>query len=711
VRVLVSAGAVLLLGLVLGGCGPALVIGGAAAAALVLGDDGGGSRGGVSTSPAPSPSPGQVAVPPVTTASPQTGTFSSQIQVALIVSPIGASTYYTLDGTTPTQSSTLYSGPLTISATTTLRFFSVDGSGPAETPSSEVYTIVSGQGGQVGGSSPVAGVSVDRTSGKLGYLFTFDASSSTDAQDSSAALEVRWDWEDDGTWDTAFSTTQSATHKFTREGTQAVRAEVRDTSGLTSQVTRRVCIGRRLNDVNGDGIADFVVGASDFEGTGPGKVYVFFGKATLLAVDLNVGSADLEFTGEAAGDEFGFQTACADLNADGISDVCVGARSTDFGGASTGRAYVFFGGAGLKSKNLSAGDTADATLTGKQANDEFGYRLAVGDLNGDKKDDLVVGAPHESGAGSTTGFAHVYLGKAGFASVDLSAGGAADFVITGAALQDTLGLGMDVGDVTGDGQEDLVVASPHNDAGAFDGGRVYVFQGGAGFASVDLSAGGTASVTFTGAAALDELGFRGVAVADVNGDGIGDVNLGSYLNDTGGNNSGRIHVFFGGAGLVSVDLSAGGNSNVTYVGKANSGLGNHLGAADLNGDGVSDLIAGTPGSDAAGADAGEVYVFFGGAGIAGRDLSAGQKADLTFVGQAAGDRFGYSAGYDASGDGRQDLVVGALWEDTGGAQAGRVYVFLGGALADKDLSAGDTADVMLTGKNGITRFGVSVVGP
>ena len=78
--------------------------------------------------------------PPVTTASPAGGTYNNSVTVTLSVNE-PATTYYTTDGSTPTTSSPVYSGPLTFTSDTTLKFFSVDANGNVETVKTENYTI------------------------------------------------------------------------------------------------------------------------------------------------------------------------------------------------------------------------------------------------------------------------------------------------------------------------------------------------------------------------------------------------------------------------------------------------------------------------------------------------------------------------------------------------------------------------------------------
>jgi hypothetical protein len=107
-----------------------------------------------------------------------------------------------------------------------------------------VMTLVSGcsDDGPVNGTnrSPTASFVVTPESGTTDTTFGFDASGCSDVEDAVASLEVRWDWENDGTWDTGWSTTKTADHQYSTTGTKTIALEVRDTGGLTGQVTRQV---------------------------------------------------------------------------------------------------------------------------------------------------------------------------------------------------------------------------------------------------------------------------------------------------------------------------------------------------------------------------------------------------------------------------------------------------------------------------------------
>gem|GEM_PF-3003443 len=86
---------------------------------------------------------------------------------------------------------------------------------------------------------PVARLTVTPDSGSVFTTFTFDASESSDLEDGSGQLRLRWDWNGNRRWDTPLETEKQTTHRFTEEGQHRVFLEVRDTGDLadTTQVT------------------------------------------------------------------------------------------------------------------------------------------------------------------------------------------------------------------------------------------------------------------------------------------------------------------------------------------------------------------------------------------------------------------------------------------------------------------------------------------
>jgi hypothetical protein len=318
-------------------------------------------------------------------------------------------------------------------------------------------------------------------------------------------------------------------------------------------------------------------------------------------------------------------------------------------------------------------------LTGQAAGDAFGFATApAGDVNGDGAADVVVGAPHNDAGGGGAGRASLYFGGPVMHN-------APDLVLTGAAGGDSFGFAVaGAGDVNGDGYADVLVGAPLNNAAGTDAGRAYVFFGGP---AMDP----TPDVTLTGTAARDQFGRAVAGAGDVNGDGYDDVVVGApYFS---ANDRGRAQVFFGGAAMDAVpDVTLAGGAGLDTFGFAVGGGG------DVNDDGSDDVVVGAFGSDAGGTDAGRAYVFFGGGAM-------NSAADVTLTGEAAGDNLGFAVGGagDVNADGFADVVAGAPNNDAGGANAGRAYVYLGGAAMD------DTRDATLTGQAG-TLFGTAVAG-
>ncbi len=425
-------------------------------------------------------------------------------------------------------------------------------------------------------------------------------------------------------------------------------------------------------DVNGDGYDDVIVGASanDAAGVDAGRAYVFFGGPGADAV------ADLTLTGAAAGDRFGNRVGAAgDVNGDGYGDVIVGATLNDAAGTNAGRAYVFFGGA-------SPDAVADLTLTGAAAGDQFGCAVgSAGDVNEDGYDDVIVGAAYNDAAGTDAGRAYLYFGGA-------SPNAVADLVLTGRAAGDLFGLSVGTaGDVNHDGHDDLIVSAPYNDACATDAGAVYIFFGGPGLD-------GVADLTLTGLAAGDAFGYSAQTAGDVDGDGYHDIIAGAPYNDANGGNAGAAYVCDLGPPPAAAHRVALTFTDTDVLGR----LGNAVGTAgDVNGDGYADLIVGEYMNDTGGTYAGRAYVYFGGPG-------ADSIPDLTMTGAAAYDYFGISVGTagDVNGDGYDDFIVGAMQNDAAGVDAGAAYLYYGGATPDA------AADLVLTGAATNDLFGCSV---
>ncbi|MFQ5416993.1 MAG: integrin alpha [Myxococcota bacterium] len=376
-------------------------------------------------------------------------------------------------------------------------------------------------------------------------------------------------------------------------------------------------------DVNGDGYADVIVGALQYDAgeSNEGAAFVFLGSASGIA-DGDPTTAATQLESDQAGGYLGNSVAGAgDVNGDGYADVIVGARYYDAGESDEGAAFVFLGGA----SGIADGDpiTAAAQLESDQANAYLGHSVAgAGDVDGDGYADVIVGANQYDGGESNEGAAFVFLG---------SASGIFDGDPTTAATQlesnqASANLGTSVGgagDVNGDGYADVIAGARYYDAGESNEGAAFVFLGGAsGIADGDPI---TAAAQLESDQANAYLGHSVAGAGDVDGDGYADVIVGANQYDGGESNEGAAFVFLGSAsGIFDGDPTTAATQLESNQASANLGT-SVGGAGDVNGDGYADVIAGARYYDAGESNEGAAFVFLGNGDGDGRPVVAQQR--------------------------------------------------------------------------------------
>ncbi|MDX8383753.1 MAG: FG-GAP-like repeat-containing protein, partial [Ghiorsea sp.] len=162
-------------------------------------------------------------------------------------------------------------------------------------------------------------------------------------------------------------------------------------------------------DVNSDGYADVIVGASGADNNivNAGAAFIYFGAPTMLS-GLATPYADVIYHGDAAPDNFGNAVSAAgDVNNDGYADVIVGANSDDNAGSSSGSAFVFLGAPAMI--NGSASAYSAAMYDGDVAYDDFGHAVSgAGDFNGDGYSDVVVSSALNDANGGNAGLVRVF---------------------------------------------------------------------------------------------------------------------------------------------------------------------------------------------------------------------------------------------------------------------------------------------------------------
>ncbi len=239
------------------------------------------------------------------------------------------------------------------------------------------------------------------------------------------------------------------------------------------------------------------------------------------------------------------------------------------------------------------------------------------------------------------------------------------------------------GDTNGDGFDDLLIGAPwFSSLGESADGLVYLFAG-------PLESGlDNPTATFTHAKFGEELGWSAVGLGDSNGDGFGDIALAGPRSYEAAPSAGAVHVW---RGPVTGTHSAADAQAVIY-GATDDLAGSALEApGDLDGDGLGDLIIGTPNVNAFDGVVGAVHIFQG--ALDGVTTTA--DADFSIVGEHPADGTGIAiASGDVDGDGYTDLLVGSQQNDESGYQAGKAYLVLGPLqeLALTDAAASFTAE-------------------
>lgn len=403
-----------------------------------------------------------------------------------------------------------------------------------------------------------------------------------------------------------------------------------------------------VGDINGDNFPDLILGAPE-DNLGGDEA----GRALLLSG--RDGSVLFDILGESSFDHFGEHVAgTGDVDQDGTPDFLVGVPFGDGNAPGSGYAVVLSG--------------LDASLIYRFNGDETGDTLgdtceAAGDVNADGWIDLIVGGRGHDGNGVDTGIARVFSGLDGselYSFIGTSTGALAGSVVDG------------VGDIDADGFDDVGVGAKGTTVnGLASCGQALIFSG------FD----GSLLRQIDGREAGDGLGKGLAGLGDVNADGVLDIAIGAWQvfnpspNATG----------FG-------QVQSADDLTIVYkvIGdKIHDSIGVWVSSAgDADSDGHPDVAIGGPHYD------------FGGFFNAGRiTVLSGIDGSLIYevFGEGEGDGLGHhtaDAG-DVNQDGYDDLIAGAYWNDFGGHDAGRTYVF-SGCPAVLERLGGD-----LAGSNGL----------
>jgi len=444
-----------------------------------------------------------------------------------------------------------------------------------------------------------------------------------------------------------------------------------------------------LGDVDADGVADLAVGAPGDDDRDPsrGAVWVLFLEANGTVKDHQ------KISGTEGGlivlrppDQwFGAALAAlGDLDGNGVEDLAVGFSEAHAITEKSGATEVLLlthSGTVLAQQELADAVAGETIRHG----DALGASpTAIADFDGDGVGEIAVGAPYTDGRGTDRGAAWIFFpdGQGGFrarAKIGDRTGGFRGLLDDGDLFGNALAA---LGDVDGDGIEDVAVGAPFDDDGGTDRGAVWVlFLDAVGTVRRHQKISDVAGGFVGGLRNSEWFGYSLAPLGDLDGDGVTEMAVGAVNDFDGGTgNRGAVWVLFlrrDGRVKAHQKISVTEGNFTGAVDQADDFGRSLANVGDLDGDGVPELAVGASRDDDGGVDCGAVWMLFLARDGTVRTHQKISQLEGGFTGELDdGDFFGWSVGAagDFDLDGIPDLAVGAVFDDDGGIDRGATWL-------------------------------------
>jgi hypothetical protein len=368
-----------------------------------------------------------------------------------------------------------------------------------------------------------------------------------------------------------------------------------------------------ITDINNDGLLDLVIGApgTDFAAMNAGSVYVFLNQGGApIFFPSSAASADLRIDGNQAFSQFGSFVATGDFNNDGLPDLAVGAPVFDVGAAPDAGAIFTFFNQGPPTFFPTSAASANQTIFGAVTDEGFGVNIVPVDINNDGFVDLVVGSPLHSPSLAllSAGAVYVFLND-GLGNFPTSITTASQ-TITGSQAGMQLGSCIDIADLGGDGDLDLIAGAPQfNPGGATNQGALFIFFNNGSPTPPFFPANSNAADARIDGENPDDFFGQSCHIADIDLVNGPDILVGATRFDVGtAENVGAVYLFLNqGFGVFATNAA---NADLRLVGEqAGDRFGSGIKTGDLTNNGLQDLLIGARLANFGGEDSGSIYSF------------------------------------------------------------------------------------------------------